>query len=181
MVKWHGLIKSFWWRKSGHSRNDGVYWSKYIICLSVNGQLWQPRPVCLSEKKIKMPDCCCSCWNVMLSNCCTNFSESTFPPLIDFVFNFILFVFPRGGSVCLSWLLEPSQSTKRKTIFCYLFCLICRVIRWYCNTKKMCAVVYIIRPSVFISFYFSVFPSVGGIVLLYLTGWFYFSLTAFWK
>lgn len=39
-----------------------------------------------------------------------------------------------------------------------LICLICRVIRWYCNTKNICAVVYIIRPSVFISFYFCFFP-----------------------
>lgn len=31
---------------------------------------------------------------------------------------------------------------------------VCQVIHWYCNTKMMSAVVYIIRPSVIISFYF---------------------------
>lgn len=63
--------------------------------------------------------------------------------------------------MCLSWLLEPSLSIKRKQKHILLFvliCLICRVICWYCNTKNMCAVVYIIRPSVFISFYFCFFP-----------------------
>lgn len=113
--------------------------------------MWQqPCPVCLSEKN-HMPDCCCSCWNVLLSNCCTNFSDWRFP----------CYFFFRGGSVCLSWLLEPSLSIKRTSLFCYLFWWkpwVCQVIHWYCNTKMMSAVVYIIRPSVVISFYFFFFP-----------------------
>lgn len=39
------------------------------------------------------------------------------------------------------------------------------MIHWYCNTKKkMSAVVYIIRPSVFISFYVLFFLPIGGYV-----------------
>lgn len=52
VVKWHGIIKSFWKRKTGYKEwINGVYWSKYITCFSVYGQLWQPCPICLSEKK----------------------------------------------------------------------------------------------------------------------------------
>lgn len=46
------LLRVFDVSITGHKEwIDGVYWSKYITCFSVYGQLWQqPCPVCLSEK-----------------------------------------------------------------------------------------------------------------------------------
>lgn len=124
------------------------------------------------------PDCCCSCWNVMLSNCCTNFSELTFPPFFCF----------RGGSVCLSWLLEPSLSIKRKKNLILLFVLISceeyhEFVEWFTGTAtpKRCLLLYISSGLLSLSAFFFFLLPFGGLVLLYLTGLFYFSLTAFWK
>ena len=113
------------------------------------------------------------------------------PPLY---FTVLLVCFFRGGSVCLSWLLEPSLSIKKDRPYFLLFVLdfmwripwVCRVIHWYCNTKKMSAVVYIIRPSVFISFYLFLFSLWGicfvvldWLVLLFL--WLLFGNKVLWK
>lgn len=153
---------------------DGVYWSKYITCFSVFGQCDNDLVLFASQRK--------SHARLLLFLLECNVEQLLHKFLWTDIFPVILF---RGGSVCLSWLLEPSLSIKRSPYFVICFDLmwripsVCRVIHWYCNTKKMSAVVYIIRPFVFISFYF--FLPFGGFVLLYLTGLFYFSLTAFWK
>lgn len=54
------------------------------------------------------------------------------------------FFFYRGGSVCLSWLLEPSLSIKRKPIFCCLFWSVWSV-EWFAGTAtpKRCVLLYI--------------------------------------
>lgn len=86
------------------------------------------------------------CWATVAQISLTDVSPS---------FWFFLLFF-RGGSVCLSWLLEPSLSIEIKSLFCCLFWTYVKntMSHWYCNTKMMSAVVYIIRPSVIISFYF---------------------------
>lgn len=100
---------------------------------------------------------------------------------------FVLFVlfFPRGGSVCLSWRLEPSVYWKIQHILLFvLTCLICGVICWYCNTKKkkkdVCFCIYHHQACCLYQLLFS-FHSIGGFILSYLTCWFCFFLTAFWK
>lgn len=98
------------------------------------------------------------------------------------VFPVILF---RGGSVCLSWLLEPSLSIKEKPLFCYLFWSYVKntmslssdslVLQ---HQKDVCCCIYHQAFCLYQLFFFLPF---GGFVLLYLTGLSYFSLTAFWK
>lgn len=103
----------------------GVFWSKYITCFSVFGQLWQQLcPVCLSEKiscQIVVVLAGMYCWATVAQK----FSELMFSPLF---FYFILFLFFRGGSVCLSWLLGPSLLIKRKKLI-LLFVLILKNTR----------------------------------------------------
>ena len=172
------------------------WWCLLIKIHNLFQCLWTAVTTTLSYLPLRenhMPDCRCSCWNVMLSNCCTNFSELTFPPP-PLYFTVLLVCFFRGGSVCLSWLLEPSLSIKKDRPYFLLFVLdfmwripwVCRVIHWYCNTKKMSAVVYIIRPSVFISFYLFLFSLWGicfvvldWLVLLFL--WLLFGNKVLWK
>lgn len=86
-----------------------------------------------------------------------------------------------GGSVCLSWLLEPSLSIKKgRSYFCSLFWISCEeyheFVEWFTGTAtpKRCLLLYIssglLSLSAFICFCFPF----GGSVLLYLTGLFYF-------
>lgn len=143
-----------------------------------NGQLWQPRPLRLSERKKKnhMADCCCSCWNVMSSNCCTNFSELTFFPHYRYLLLFfLLFIFPftRGGSVCLSWLLEPSLSIKKRekhthTFICYLFWPVWSV-EWFASTATPKRRVLLYISSGLLSLSVFMFVSLWRGILLYLT------------
>lgn len=93
------------------------------------------------------------------------------PPVIFFIFNF----FPRGGSVCLSWLLEPSLSIKRKTIFCYLFWSVW-FVKWFAGTAtpKRCVLLYIssgllsLSALIFVSFLWGIcFIVLDWLVLLF--------------
>lgn len=128
------------------------------------------------------PDCCCLCWNVMSSNCCTNFSDLMFPTpsFIVFVDNEILW----GGSVCLSWLLEPSLSNSKGTHI--LPFVLSRLWKWFAGTAtpKRCVLLYISYIFLHCFFFFFFFYFIlfwGDLFLLCLTGWSRFSLTAFWK
>lgn len=151
------------------------YWSQMTRPVSVfNGQLWQPRPLRLSEKKKNhMADCCCSCWNVMSSNCCTSFSELTFFPIIDIYFFFFFFPFTRGGSVCLSWLLEPSLSIKKRekkhthTFICYLFWPVWSV-EWFASTAtpKRRVLLYISSGLLSLSVFYVCFSPTGNFIVL---------------
>lgn len=108
------LLRVFKMSVIGHKEwIDGVYWSKYTTCFSVFGQ--QPCPVCLSEKitcQIVVVLAGMYCWATVAQISLTDVS-----PIVFFLLLLLSF---RGGSVCLSWLLEPSLSIKKK-IFCYLF------------------------------------------------------------
>lgn len=96
-------------------------------------------------------------------------------------FTVLLVCFFWGGSVCLSWLLEPSLSIKKgRSYFCSLFWISCEeyheFVEWFTGTAtpKRCLLLYIssglLSLSAFICFCFPF----GGSVLLYLTGLFYF-------
>lgn len=96
-------------------------------------------------------------------------------------FTVLLVRFFWGGSVCLSWLLEPSLSIKKgRSYFCSLFWISCEeyheFVEWFTGTAtpKRCLLLYIssglLSLSAFICFCFPF----GGSVLLYLTGLFYF-------
>lgn len=175
------LLRVFEVSITGHKEwLDGVSWSKYITCFSVLDSCDNNFVLFASQRKsharllLFLLEC-------IVEQLLHKFLWNDVSPILLFFF------FSRGGSVCLSWLLEPSLSIKRKKILILLFVLTLsgeyhESVKWFIGTatpKKMSAVVYIIRPFVFISFYF--FLPFGRFVLLYLTGLFYFSLTAFWK
>lgn len=159
------------------------WWCLLIKIHNLFQCLWTAVTTTLSFLPLRenhMPDCRCSCWNVMLSNCCTNFSELTVPPPPRY-FTVLLVCFFWGGSVCLSWLLEPSLSIKKgRSYFCSLFWISCEeyheFVEWFTGTAtpKRCLLLYIssglLSLSAFICFCFPF----GGSVLLYLTGLFYF-------
>lgn len=103
------------------------------------------------------------------------------PPPPPRYFTVLLVCFFWGGSVCLSWLLEPSLSIKKgRSYFCSLFWISCEeyheFVEWFTGTAtpKRCLLLYIssglLSLSAFICFCFPF----GGSVLLYLTGLFYF-------
>lgn len=138
------LLRVFKMSIIGHKEwINGVYWSKYITCFSVFGQ--QPCPVCLSEKitcQIVVVLAGMYCWATVAQISLTDVS-----PLV-FVFIFI-FLFFRGGSVCLSWLLEPSLPIKGKALI-LLFCfdMMWRYhesVMWFIGTAtpKRCLLLYI--------------------------------------
>lgn len=77
--------------------------------------------------------------------------------------------------MCLSWLLEPSLSIKRKTIFCYLFWSVW-FVKWFAGTAtpKRCVLLYIssgllsLSALIFVSFLWGIcFIVLDWLVLLF--------------
>lgn len=175
VVKILGIIKNFWgvnnWAQSVR------WWCLLIKVHNLFECFWKAVTTTVSYLPLRennIPDWCCSCWNVLLSNCCTNFSELRFPPL-----------FCSGEALC--------ALADFKNLLCLLryykvilFVLIScdeyhEFVEWFTGTAtpKRCLLLYISSGLLSLSAFILHFLPNGGFVLLYLTGLSYFSLTFF--
>lgn len=180
VVKWRWIITSFWSVSyQAQSVNRWCFLIKVHNLFLCFGQLWRKTLSCLPLREKSHARLLLFLLECIVEQLLHKFLWLMFPPL------FVL----RGGSVCLSWLLETSLSIKW-----ILICIICFdnmwripwVIHWYCNTKKMSAVVYIIRPSVYISFYFLFSSLLGDLfccnsLACFTFLWFHFGNKILWK